>query len=311
VFIWIKYRSITLATLANPGFKDGGFIKESKSEILDKIEMRDSVARYIKIRSTPATEVQKESILKFMNENDLDYPIVLKPDVGQRGQGVVIPKTPTQLDIELQHMQSDYIVQEYVSGEEYGVFYFKLPGETSGKIYSLTQKQYMWLEGDGEHTLEELILRDSRAVCMAEKHFEQHVDELFTIPQKGRRIPLVEVGTHARGSIFLDGIHLKTDQLEDKINEISNSIDEFYFGRFDIKVPTEQHLKDGNEIKVLEVNGVTSEATHIYDPKYSFFYGVRVLMNQWKLAYEIGFRAKQLNPDLKPPGPLYILNLLR
>lgn len=119
------------------------------------------------------------------------------------------------------------------------------------------------------------------------------------------------MGTHARGSIFLDGIQLKTDLLEAKIEEISDSIDGFYFGRFDIKVPSFQHLKEGNELKVLEVNGLTSEATHIYDPKYNFFYGVKVLMNQWNLAYEIASQVRNQNPELKPPGPIHILNLLR
>lgn len=311
VFLWVKYRSITLATLVNPGFRDGGFIKESKSEILDKISLQDFVADYQLVRKGVSFDEKRNKIKEFMDLHHLEFPIVLKPDVGQRGHGVVIPKNSTQLDIELRKLEEDFIIQKYIQGEEYGIFYFRLPNEPKGRIYSITSKKYMWLTGDGKHTLEELILKDSRAVCLAEKHFEQHVDELFTIPAKGKKIPLVEVGTHARGSIFLDGIQLKTDLLEAKIEEISDSIDGFYFGRFDIKVPSFQHLKEGNELKVLEVNGLTSEATHIYDPKYNFFYGVKVLMNQWNLAYEIASQVRNQNPELKPPGPIHILNLLR
>ena len=39
---------------------------------------------------------------------------------------------------------------------------------------------------------------------------------------------------------------------------------------------------------VLEVNGVTSEATHIYDPKHSLAYAYKTLFEQWRIAFAIG-----------------------
>ncbi len=309
-FVWIKYRSISLVTLANPGIKDGGFINESKSEILDNIGKRESIARYKLIKVELSFDEKKDAVRDFIESNKLDYPLVLKPDRGERGKGVVIPKNETQFDIELRKISSDFIVQEYIDGKEYGIFYARFPNQKEGQIYSITQKKYMWLEGDGKRTLEELILDDPRAVCLAEKHFEQHVEDLFTVPKKGKKIPLVEVGTHARGSIFYDAINLNTDHLLKRIDEISKSMPGFYFGRFDVKVPTEQHLKDGNELKILELNGITSEATHIYDPKYNYFYGVRVLMNQWSMAYKIAAEVLKQNPKLKPPGLVHLLNLI-
>jgi len=311
IFLWIKHRSITLVTLANPGFKDGGFIKESKSEILDAIQDEKSVARYTLIASEQSNDERVSSVELFMENYQIEFPIVLKPDIGQRGVGVVIPKNATQLKNEIGKFKTDFIVQEYIGGEEYGVFYFRYPGEEKGQIFSITRKKYMNLTGDGKHTLEELILRDPRAVCLAEKHFEQHIDELFLVPHAGKQINLVEVGTHARGSIFYDAINLNTEHLTARIDEISKSTTGFYFGRFDIKVPSEQHLKEGNELKVLELNGVTSEATHIYDPKFGFLYAVRVLIKQWSIAYEIAAQVKKKQSDLHVPGPVHILNLLR
>ena len=41
-------------------------------------------------------------------------------------------------------------------------------------------------------------------------------------------------------------------------------------------------------MKIVELNGVTSEATHIYDPKLSLFDAYRVLFEQWRIAFEIG-----------------------
>ena len=37
-----------------------------------------------------------------------------------------------------------------------------------------------------------------------------------------------------------------------------------------MKTETEEDLKNGN-IKIIEINGANSEATHIYDNKYSLF----------------------------------------
>jgi len=42
-------------------------------------------------------------------------------------------------------------------------------------------------------------------------------------------------------------------------------------------------------MKIVELNGVTSEATHIYDPKLSLFGAYRVLFEQWRIAFEIGY----------------------
>jgi hypothetical protein len=44
----------------------------------------------------------------------------------------------------------------------------------------------------------------------------------------------------------------------------------------------------GRNLKIVELNGVTSEATHIYDPKLSLFDAYRVLFQQWRIAFEIG-----------------------
>ena len=49
----------------------------------------------------------------------------------------------------------------------------------------------------------------------------------------------------------------------------------------------------------VELNGVTSEATHIYDRRHSVFYAWRTLCRQWSLAFEIGRenRARGTRPE--------------
>ena len=305
--LWIKHKSITLVTMANPGIKFGGIVKESKSEILQSIQLKEMVAPFRLI--TPDKEAYNACKI-FMEEHNLKFPVVLKPDAGERGREVVIPKNESELERFVSAFSVPFIIQKYVDGLEFGVFYVRYPHQKKGSIISITRKEYLWLTGNGEHTLEELILQDDRAVCMAKTHFEQHVDHLFKVIPKGKRIKLVEVGTHSRGAIFKDATYLNTPELVDSIDEVSKSIEGFYFGRFDIKVPDETHFAEGNSINVLELNGITSEATHMYDPKYPYWYAVKTLCEQWKIAYAIADEVKSTNRELTPPRLRDILKLL-
>ncbi len=308
-WLWMKYKKPGIFVHANPAIPYGGFIKESKYQILNGISSSNSVARYSFIAAS--CESKKEDIIAFMNQHELTFPIVIKPDVGERGKGVHIIKNEQALDNLIPSLTTDHIIQEYIEGNEYGIFYYRIPGEQEGHIFSITEKKYLSVYGDGIHTLEELILKDKRAVCMAELHFDNHIDELYTIPDKGEEIPLVELGTHARGSVFYDGTSLLTKSLHIQIDTISKSFEGFYFGRYDVKVPDEKSLQEGEDIKVIEVNGVTSESTNIYDPKHSFFYGLKTLLKQWELVYRIGAEVKKKNQDLKTPSLAQMLRLLR
>ena len=208
--------------------------------------------------------------------------------MGQRGAGVKIIRSENELTAHLSDFQGDVIVQEYVDGYEYGVFYYRYPGEKAGHIFSITDKRLLKLTGDGQSTLEQLILMDDRAVCLARFHMRNHQEHLFEVPEKGEEILLVEVGTHALGAMFLDGKEIFTPELEIAIDRVSKNFKGFYFGRYDIRTSSIVDFKKGKNFKVVELNGVTSEATHIYNPGNSLWYAYKVLMRQWRIAFEIG-----------------------
>jgi hypothetical protein len=192
----------------------------------------------------------------------------------------------------------DVIIQEHVTGVEFGVFYFRYPRCEHGEIFSITRKLFPSVTGDGRSTLENLILQDDRAVCMARAYFEARRDQLWDIPAKGEPVQLIEIGTHCLGSIFLDGIEIKTAEMERAIDHLAKAFDGFYFGRFDIRTPLLSDFQQGKNFKVVELNGVTSEATSIYDPKNTLFAAYRVLFDQWRIAFEIGAqnRARGAEP---------------
>ena len=119
---------------------------------------------------------------------------------------------------------------------------------------------------------------------------------------------LVEIGTHCRGSLFLDGSHLVTPALAERMDQISKGVEGFTFGRYDVRVPSLEALQAGQDIQVIELNGVTAEATHIYDPQHSLWYAYRTLFSQWRILFAIG--AAQRDRGVRPAGVVPLLRAI-
>jgi hypothetical protein len=131
-----------------------------------------------------------------------------------------------------------------------------------------------------------LILGDPRASLIAETYRKLCRRPVTDIPAAGERVRLVELGTHSRGAIFLNGATLLTPALEAAVDRVSKAHPGFYFGRFDVRTPSAEALQRG-EYQVIELNGVSAEATHIYDPSVSVWQAYRTLARQWRIAFEI------------------------
>lgn len=310
LFLAIKYRGLTIFTAVNPAIPAGGFKGESKNDIY-KALARSSVSQpylldHLLIEKCDPTRDRLRRAWRFIDDHGLSFPLVVKPNAGERGRDVRIVNTLDELNTALVAAESDLILQEHVGGEEVSIFYHRYPGQARGRIFSITQKRFPILVGDGRLTVEELILSDPRAVCMAGKYFEHNDDKLDHVPTKGETVRLIDIGTHSRGAIFLDGNWLRTEALESKIDEICRAFDGFDFGRFDIRVPTFADLRRGAKFKIIELNGVASESTNIYDPRYSLTDAYRTLFRQWQIAFEIG--AENIKLGARRTG---LIDLLR
>ena len=60
--------------------------------------------------------------------------------------------------------------------------------------------------------------------------------------------------------------------------------------------------------RVIELNGVSAEATHIYDPAISVLDAYRVLFRQWRLAFEIG--AMNRDHGVRPMQAIELAKLI-
>jgi membrane protein DedA with SNARE-associated domain/pimeloyl-ACP methyl ester carboxylesterase len=283
-----------VCAICNPAMPFSGLIGESKSQILRGLAgAGEALPPWILLPRGHTRGERLERLEAFQDSLPQPWPIVLKPDEGQRGSGVNVARSTADFDAVLEDLEEDWIVQAYVPGEEFGVFYVRHPDEERGRVTSITHKVMPFVVGDGEHTMEELILGHERSVSQGAFLLEAWADRLEEIPAEGQKVPIVELGTHARGCLFLDRCDANSPLLEAEIDRIAKAFDGFHFGRFDVRAPSIESLSQGQGIRVLELNGLTSESTHIYDPKHSVFYAWRTLIAQWATAMEIGEANRQ------------------
>jgi pimeloyl-ACP methyl ester carboxylesterase/membrane protein DedA with SNARE-associated domain len=308
LWLGIRHRGLTLFTAANPAIEAGGFINESKAAILSGLAAAgDAVPPWRLLPATPDVEARREEVRRFVADHGLLFPIVLKPDAGQRGSGVVVARSWGVVDAYLAGARYDVIAQAYVPGAEYGVFYVRRPSEERGRIFAVTEKRLPVVVGDGRRTLDELILADPRAVAMAAIYLEAQQARVREVIRDGERVQLVELGTHARGAYFEDGARLVTPELTDAIERVSRSFCGFFFGRYDVRSSSIADFRRG-VFRVIELNGVTSEATSIYDPAHGLLDAYRTLFAQWRLAFAIG--AENRERGVAPAGLLALAKLV-
>ena len=286
----LRHRGWTLPSSANPGMETGGMIGESKMAVLATLQRiaPDFTAEAGAVSGRSRAE-RKEAFQHLMEERSWEYPVVIKPDVGQHGSGV---RKVSNLAAAEECLKADgfvRIVQRYVPGPcEAGLFYYRRPEEPKGRIFAITHKVFPRLIGDGRRTLRELIENNERASLIASVYCRRFRAQLDRVLEAGEAFRLVEAGNHAQGCIFKDGAFLYSRQLEERVDQISRQVPGFYVGRYDVRYKSESLLKAGEEFQIVELNGASSESTNIYDPDHSLLDAYKILHRQWEIVFAIG-----------------------
>lgn len=283
----IRYRGLSTLTAANPSIPDGGTVGESKFEILQRLPAQWVIPSVL---VKPARVTERTADLRSQVEAEgWPLPIVLKPDVGQRGVGVRLIRTWPEAEGYLADVAGAVLAQPYHPGPfEAGVFYYRLPHWRRGRVMSITDKIFPELVGDGVSTIEELIWQHPRYRLQVHTFLERHRASSTWVLAAGERFRLTIAGNHAQGTTFRNGAHLLTPALEARIDEIAQHRPGFFIGRFDVRYRDVDAFKAGTDLAIVELNGVTAEPTSIYDPDGSLWSAYRMLFRQWSLVFAIG-----------------------
>lgn len=260
----------------------GGMFGESKYDILKVIP-----AEFIARSSLVATPTSKENVLNVIRKMELNFPVVFKPDLGERGWMVERINNEEEIDNYLKKIKIDFIIQECIDMPlEFGVYYRRFPTQQFGRVVSIVAKEMLAVQGDGKSTLEELILNKDRAKLQWVKLKVKFDNQLSRIPSKGENVLLVPIGNHCLGTMFLDGTEIINEKLSKSFDIISKQIKGFYYGRFDLRTSSLDDLSNGR-IKIMELNGCGAEPAHIYQPSFPLGKAIGVLYKHWKDIYRI------------------------
>ncbi len=303
--IWLgrffKRGGVLAFTAANPGIPHGGgIVGESKSQILRAMGDDPRVLPHVLVPPTGTVDERAARATDAINrEPGFDgFPVIMKPDVGERGADVKMVGTKEQVRSYLIEVETEVIVQRFAPGPaEFGVLWARdpacvagepEPGGLAGRVLGITEKRFPAVVGDGERTLFELVLADRRLRAQARTFFARFSGRDPGVVEAGKRVSLGNAGNHVQGCGFFDGGRLCTPELERAIDDIARSFEGgLDFGRFDVRCPSAAHLARGEGLEIIELNGVTGEATNHYDPDRSAWYAWGVLRGQWRALYAV------------------------
>jgi hypothetical protein len=293
IFVWLYYalkaKAFWFFSNVNPTLEFSGFEGETKREMYEQLP-QDIYPETIYINYP----THFEKVLEALQESNIKYPFIVKPDIGM--QGILFRKIGTERELSAYHnnIPVDYLIQEYIDLPlEFSVFYIRYPGQLEGKVTGFILKEYMFAEGDGKCTLLELIKKHPKAQMYKAEMERKHAQNLHKVLSKGEKYILSIAGNHNRGARFINLHKLIDKQLCAVFDHISLQVQEFYFGRYDIKCTSIEDLKAGKNFSILEYNGAGAEPNHIYDCGMSYPDAVKEIARHWKDWYEIGRLNKQ------------------
>ncbi|MEX6625305.1 ATP-grasp domain-containing protein [Tenacibaculum salmonis] len=279
----IKARNLVFFTATNPGIENSGIGTESKFKTLLLLP-----EKYL-----PKTVLHKadsliSNTLKAINQTEITYPLIAKPDIGFRGLLVKKITNKEELICYLKKYPIDIIIQEFLTEKnECGIFYHRLPNKEKGEITSITLKEFLSVTGNGISTLYELIINDKRAKIYLDIIKEDTNINLQEIIISGKKIKLSCIGNHSKGTRFINGNHLISKELENTFDHLKNQDNDWYYGRLDIKYNSFEDIIKG-DFKILELNGILAEPTHIYDAKSTtYFKALKDIRAHWKQLNKI------------------------
>ena len=255
VWLMIRHRSPTAFTAANPGIATGGTLGESKVTTLGWMERAGGpVAEFCLVEPDSEHGARVLAATRMMKERGFTFPVIVKPDVGEQGWGVALVFNQHGIKRYFECMPPAIIVQRYLPGIEAGIFYMRRPGVECGHIVAISESIHRRMV--------------PHALCPGEA-------------------PSIAFGFRCHDAEYRDALHWNSPELEHTIDALARAVPGFFLGRFDVRARSIDALRRG-DFAVIELNGVLSEPTQIYDAATSFTEACSTLFRHWRVAFEIG-----------------------
>ena len=278
----LQARSLWFFTPTNPSIQFGGYVGEKKSDVY----------RQLPPGTTPTSvgidpSISLAEVMHQMRESQLEFPVAVKPESGLMGFMFRKIENEEHLKQYHQHMTATYLLQEFVDYPlEVSVFYYRFPGRMKGTITGFVRKDCMYVTGDGQSTLWQLIEKYRRAQFRHEEMKAKHGPHLSRILTEGETYVLSHALNLSRGGKLVSLEHEKDERLLSVFDDLSH-YSGFYYGRYDIRCNSIDELKEGRNYKILEFNGTGAEPHHVYGNGFTFWQACSILVQHWNILSRI------------------------
>jgi hypothetical protein len=291
LYLSLRFGGLTVPSAANPGLTAGGLVGEGKREYFDSMGMlaRAATAPFASVRKHRGLD--KPALQAAMTSAGLEFPIIVKPDLGMCGYGVRKVDTLRELFCYAFHFPDaeTMILQQYLPQEnEAGIFYVRDPATGVGRVSGLALRYFPQVTGDGRSTIAQLIKASCRAKRSLGKCTHRGTADLDRVPAAGERVRLSTIGSTRVGGLYRDGGDCITPALTAAIDAIARDMKDFHFGRFDVRFTTMEALRAGTGFTIMEVNGAGSEAIEAWDPGTGLVAGLRTIFAKQRRLFEVG-----------------------
>lgn len=299
-YLALKAKHPTYFTTVNPLMNNSGALRSSKYHYLNKLPKK-----WIPITFKFAKGERAKRILEALKAQKLDFPLILKPDCGERGKGVYkIDSESHFMDTMPAVIHNEMLVQSFCDfPQEAGILFYKTPEGEKSAITSITTKSFCTLNGNGWATIGELLSKNERVhhrLHTLKTKFSKDWNRVLAVDEQFLIEP---IGSHNLGTSFFDSTDLNSPALEALVSNWCNQLPGLYYGRFDIKFKNWNDLLKGENFKIIEINGVNAEPTHIYSPKYKLIKAYRDIFFHMDIIYEISTQNRRLGHSPKPLLP--------
>ena len=286
-WFWYSIKSFDFLYFTKPNYKTnfGGFFQYSKYGLIKDID-----EKYL-----PKTRFykSKEELKSNLSDSIFQSKFIYKPDVGERGKGVTAYSDANEFKKDINKIEFPCIIQSFIDlPMELGVLFYKFPSGKKG-ITSVVGKRFLTVTGDGKSTLKQLVKNELMASNRSD-YFKHKFESIWNnVIEKDEKILLEEIGNHCRGTTFLDCCDVINPDLVNVIEDITKNIEGFHYGRVDLKCNSIEELYKGENIKIIEVNGVNSEANHIWDPNMKILKAYTAVFENLEIVYKISKELKK------------------
>lgn len=296
-WLWLslRHRSFTLPSSANPAITAGGLVGETKLEYFATMGPLALAATARHCAIGPHQRAMA-SVREAMARAGIDFPLIAKPDLGMCGFGVrlvadepalaayfgVFPKAQT------------IVLQQYLPQEgEAGVFYARAPHQVHGRIIGLALRYFPQVLGDGASSIGQLIAADPRIGRVRQAGHDLAID-CSRVPREGETVRLATIGSTRVGGLYRDGAACITPALTAAIDAIARDMQQFHFGRFDLRFADLASLRAGRDLRIMEVNGAGSEAIQAWDPDLSLGRAFQLIFDKQRTLFQIAAANRRL-----------------